>query len=78
MAKSRYARHEKTKPISRAGIVEGGFVGCFFGLPALFRADPGIELGFDYPVGPGGLYQLLRPDFDRAFDQFRDVVNNDS
>ena len=64
--------------ISGAGIVEGGFVGRFLGLIVLFRADLGIELGFDCLVGPGGLYQPLRRDFDWAFDEFRDVVNDDS
>jgi hypothetical protein len=66
----------KQSQFSRSGTREGGFVGRFFSLAALFGAYLGIEFGLDNLVGPGGLYQPLRRDFDRAFHEFRDVIDN--
>ena len=59
-------------------ILRTGFIRRLFSLTIRFPTYPGIEFGFDYLFGPGCFYQFLRPYFDRAVHEFRDVIDDDA
>ncbi len=59
-------------------ILRTGFIRCFFGLTVRFFTHLGVEFGFDYLFGPGCLYELLRPYFDRAVHEFRYIIDNNT
>jgi len=68
-----YHRHE-----DQLQMLKTGFIRCFFSLIIRFLFYLRVELGFDYLFGPGGLYNLLRPYFNRAVHEFRNVIDNDA
>ena len=54
------------------------FVRHFFSLIVWFYIHFRIELGFEGLLGLGSFYQLLRPGFDRAVHEFRDIIDDNT